>query len=142
MVAVSKNNLLRIVVALLFIFAGLNHFIMPRVYLSMVPDYLPVPAALVQISGMAEIAGGLGVMFAATRKIAAWGLILLLVAVLPANVEMALRGWREIPSLLLWLRLPLQFVFIWGVYRLYLSPAKSDFIDRTEKDDPARSQAR
>jgi uncharacterized membrane protein len=108
---------------LLFIAAGSNHFLNPKPYLSMMPSYLAAArAGLVQISGAAEILGGLGVMVACTRRLAAWGLILLLVAVFPANLNVALHGWPGVnfPGWVLWCRLPLQLIFIWWVYRLYL----------------------
>ena len=108
---------------LLFVAAGANHFLMPKPYLSMMPSYLPAHAALVQISGMAEILGGMGVLFAGTRRFAAWGLILLLVAVFPANLNAAFRGWPgvSVSGWVLWCRLPFQAVFIWWVYRIYVT---------------------
>ena len=114
-------------VGLLFVVAGVNHFIIPKSYLSMMPSYLPAPALLVQISGVAEILGGIGVLIASTRRCAAWGLILLLIAVFPANLDVALHGWPgvNIPGWVLWCRLPLQAVFIWWVYRLYLTESKN-----------------
>jgi uncharacterized membrane protein len=110
-------------VGLLFVAAGANHFLMPKPYLSMMPSYLPAHAALVQISGMAEILGGMGVLFAGTRRFAAWGLILLLVAVFPANLNAAFRGWPgvSVSGWVLWCRLPFQAVFIWWVYRIYVT---------------------
>jgi uncharacterized membrane protein len=113
-------------VGLLFVAAGANHFIMPKPYLSLMPSYLPAHAELVQISGVAEILGGLAVLFASTRRFAAWGLILLLVAVFPANLNAALNGWPgvDVPGWALWARLPLQAVFIWWVYRVYLADSQ------------------
>jgi len=110
-------------VGLLFIGAGANHFILPKSYLSMMPSYLPAHALLVQISGVAEILGGLGVFLARTRRLAAYGLILLLVAVFPANLNAALHGWPggSVPGWALWCRLPLQPVFIWWIYRIYIA---------------------
>jgi uncharacterized membrane protein len=110
------------IVGLLFAAAGANHFLMPKPYLSLMPSYLPAHAAFVQISGVAEILGGLGVLLASTRRFAAWGLILLLVAVFPANLNAALNGWPgvDVPGWVLWARLPFQAVFIWWVYRVYL----------------------
>jgi uncharacterized membrane protein len=113
-------------VGLLFVAAGANHFLTPKPYLSLMPSYLPAQAALVQISGVAEILGGLGVLFASTRRCAAWGLILLLVAVFPANLNAALNGWPgvDVPGWVLWVRLPFQTVFIWWVYRIYLTDSQ------------------
>jgi uncharacterized membrane protein len=96
--------------------AGANHFIAPDTYVGMMPAVLPAPLALVYVSGVAEILGGLGLILVATRKPAAWGLVALFVAVFPANLNMALNhlqlGKSEIPSWALWARLPLQGVLI------------------------------
>jgi uncharacterized membrane protein len=82
----------------------------------MTPDALPAPLALVYISGVAEILGGLGLILERTRKLAAWGLVALLLAVFPANVNMAVNdlplGGRDLPAWALWARLPLQAVLI------------------------------
>jgi uncharacterized membrane protein len=96
--------------------AGANHFIAPQTYVAMMPAELPMPLALVFISGVAEMLGGLGLILPATRKLAAWGLVALYVAVFPANLNMALNhlqlGKTEIPAWMLWARLPLQGVLI------------------------------
>lgn len=104
--------------------AGANHFINPAPYLGMMPVELPAHLALVYISGVAEIAGGLGLILPATRRPAAWGLVVLYVAIFPANLNMALNDLpldkTPIPSWALWVRLPLQLVFIawaWWVAR-------------------------
>jgi uncharacterized membrane protein len=106
----------------LFVFAGSMHFVSPEPYLTMMPPYLPWPLALVYISGVAEILGGVGVMIPVTRRAAGWGLIALLVAIFPANIHMALHpettfaaGWSPWVG---WLRLPLQAVMIYGVWRI------------------------
>ena len=82
--------------------AGLNHFIAADTYVAMMPSALPAHRALVYLSGIAEIAGGLGLILPATRRWAAWGLIALLVAVFPANVNMAINhlplGERVVPT--------------------------------------------
>lgn len=98
----------------LYIVAGAGHFLLTRVYLGIMPDYLPAHRELVLISGAAEMAGGLGVLLPPTRRVAAWGLILLLVAVMPANLWMVQHPERymTIPKWLLWARLPLQVPLI------------------------------
>lgn len=102
--------------ALVFVVAGANHFLVPETYVAMVPDALPAPWTLVYLSGVAEIAGGLGLLHPRTRRFAAWGLIALLVAVFPANLNMAINGLplgdRDVPAWALWARLPLQGVLI------------------------------
>lgn len=96
--------------------AGVNHFVSPAPYLAMMPEVLPAKEALVAISGVAEILGGLGLILTQTRKLAAWGIIALLVAVFPANINMAVNdlplGTTPVPSWALWARLPLQLVMI------------------------------
>lgn len=102
--------------------AGLNHFRDPGFYLAMMPSALPAHEALVAISGVAEIAGGLGLILPATRRLAAWGVIALLIAVFPANINMAINdlplGGEPMPAWALWARLPLQFVMIAWAYWL------------------------
>jgi uncharacterized membrane protein len=99
-----------------FIFTGTMHFVIPRVYESIVPDYLPARRALVYASGMAEIAGGAGVLHRRTRRVGSWWSIGTLIAVFPANVHMAVHPDRypTIPGgrASLVARLPLQAVLI------------------------------
>jgi uncharacterized membrane protein len=108
-------------VGALFIITGSLHFVYPDAYRSIVPAYLPAHAQLVTASGACEILGGLGVMLAAVRRYAGWGLIALLLAVFPANIDMALhaeRFARLAPAWALDARLPLQIVLVWWVYRV------------------------
>lgn len=104
--------------AAFFILAGWNHFRDPALYLSMMPPYLPQPEFLNAVSGLAEIAGGIGVLIPRLRRHAAWGLIALLVAIFPANLHLAINGWGEriVESWILWARLPFQLLFIGWVY--------------------------
>jgi uncharacterized membrane protein len=99
-----------------FIFAGVMHFVIPRTYESIVPDYLPARRAIVYASGLAEIAGGGGMLHPRTRRIAGWWSIATLLAVFPANVHMARHPDRypTIPGgrAALLARLPLQALFI------------------------------
>lgn len=103
--------------AIFFVAAGINHFLSPKFYLSIMPVYLPWHPELVFISGVAEILGGIGVILPQTRRLAGWGLIFLLLAVFPANIHVALHGLggSALPVWFLWARLPLQFVLIWWV---------------------------
>lgn len=80
-----------------------------------VPPWLPAHALLVQISGGCEILGGIGVLVPRLRKVAGVGLIALLIAVFPANVQMAAHPelYADLGSAQLFsLRLPLQLVLI------------------------------
>lgn len=108
----------RYLLALLFIGAGVLHFVAPATYLLIMPPYLPEPLLLVYVSGAAEIAGGLGLLLPATRQLAGGGLLLLLVAVFPANVYMlqAHGAGTGVPLWTLWLRLPLQGVLMAWVW--------------------------
>jgi uncharacterized membrane protein len=73
----------------LYIAAGVTHFVIPEAFAQIVPPVLPYPLALVYLSGIAEIVLGIGVLFSRTRRLAAWGLVGLLLAIFPANVYMA-----------------------------------------------------
>ena len=115
----------RFALALFFIIAGTAHFITPGQYLAIMPTYVPWPAAMVALSGVAEILGGLGVCFRATQVAAGWCLIALLIAVFPANIHAISTGMvidgHSIPAWMLWARLPWQLLFIAWVYRVCLS---------------------
>jgi len=107
---------LRWLLTVVMVAAGVNHFLVPEAYAATIPAWLPAPRALVAVSGVAEIAGGLGLIPAATRRAAAWGLIALFAAVFPANVNMAIHhlplGGHAVPAWTLWARLPLQAVLV------------------------------
>ena len=98
------------VMGLMYVAAGLSHFVATQFYERIMPSYLPAHRELVLISGAAEIAGGVGVLVPATRRLAAWGLVLLLLAVFPANLWMAQHpeSYPGVPLWAIWLRLPLQ----------------------------------
>ena len=102
-----------------FLATGLLHFLRPRMYEAIMPRYLPAHRELVYASGVAEIAGGAGVLHPRTRRAASYWLIATLVGVFPANVEMAIHPerFRRIPKPLLWARLPLQGALIAWVFK-------------------------
>lgn len=104
--------------ALFYVLAGSNHFYNPPFYLNMMPPYLPWHLELVYISGIAEIALGILLVPKATRKFAAWSLILLLMAVFPANIYLAQTNGTTIdaPAFAVWARLLLQAVLILWAY--------------------------
>ena len=106
-----------LLLAAFFVFAGVSHFTRPEFFVAIVPAWLPAPPLeVVYVSGVAEILGGLGVLLPATRRFAGWGLVALLIAVYPANVQMAIEAERWVgqgtPRWALWARLPFQFLFI------------------------------
>ena len=109
------------ITGILFAAAGAVHFIRPAMYEKFVPPQFGHAPELVAISGIAEIAGGLGLLIPRTRRAAGLGLIALLVAVWPANIFMALEADRfaaAAPAWVLWARVPLQIVLIWWVERI------------------------
>lgn len=113
----------------MFMAVGSLHLFQPANFMKIVPPALPDPGLLVAVSGVAEIAGGLGLLVPVTRTAAAYGLIALLIAVFPANVYMAIAHEQFVSFAPLWLliaRLPIQFFLIawmWGMRRTAPSPS-------------------
>lgn len=115
----ASRNL--IFLSALFVFAGTMHFVIPASYASIIPEWVPFPLEMVYLTGVAEIAGGVGLLLERFRRAAALGLIVLLIAVFPANVEMLQDAIAANASglyqMLLFLRLPIQPLLIVWVYR-------------------------
>jgi uncharacterized membrane protein len=110
----------RLLLGVAFVGAGVNHFVMPSHYEQIVPPSMKGRArSLVAISGVAEIAGGLGVLLPWTRRSAGLGLVALLAAVFPANLYMARapEHFRKIPPWALYARLPLQPLMMMWAWR-------------------------
>lgn len=109
---------LKYLFALFFILAGLNHFINAAFYLKIMPPFLKWPLLLVYLSGVLEMALGLLLLMPKFTRVAAWGLIALLLAVFPANIHMAVNHdlFPEYNVTALWARLPLQFLLIAWAY--------------------------
>ena len=112
--------MLRVLLAIFFVVGGILHFVKTPLYLQIMPPYLPYHLALVYISGVCEILGGIGVLLPPIRRFAGYGLIALSIAVLPANIQMAVNYIHaeglSVASQLLLLRLPLQAVIILWIY--------------------------
>lgn len=116
----SNKELLRVILAVCIIVAGILHFAVPEPFIRIVPDFLPSPAALVYISGVFEILGGIGLLTPPVSQLAAWGLLALFIAVFPANINMAVNhihidgipdgNWFQA------IRLPFQAVLIAWAY--------------------------
>ena len=104
-----------------FVAAGALHLLVPGFYERIMPPYLPLHRELVYLSGAGEIAGGLGLLAKRTRRVSGVGLVFLLLAVWPANVQMLLNARASQEAAwwiaLLWARLPLQVVLIAWVWR-------------------------
>ncbi len=109
---------LKYLLAIFLVAAGLNHFIDPAIYLKIMPPYLPWHLSLVYLSGFLEIAFGILLLIPRFAVVSAWGIILLLIAVYPANIQMALHPhlFPEYTPLALWARLPLQALLIAWAY--------------------------
>ena len=112
--------------AILYIAAGSLHFAFTRTYMRIMPAYLPAPRDLVLLSGAAEILGGIGLLAPGTRRAAAWGLVLLLVAVFPANLAMITDHTRfpTVPLWAAWLRLPLQLPLLYWAWIYTRKPSR------------------
>ena len=119
----AGSSFSRKLLGLLFVVAGVLHFLAPVAYERIMPPYLPLHRELVYLSGAAEILGGLGLLPKRTRRAAGIGLVLLLIAVWPANAQMLIdarashepRWWLT----LRWARLPLQIVLIAWAWRTF-----------------------
>lgn len=110
--------LLKLLLCAFFVVAGASHFIRTDLYLEIMPTYVPQPLLAVYLSGAFEILLGLLILVPRLQRGVAWGMILLLIAVFPANIQMALHPdlYPEIPRWGLYARLPLQGVFILWAY--------------------------
>jgi uncharacterized membrane protein len=100
-----------------FVFAGVMHFVKPDWYIGIMPAWIPHQREVVYASGVAEMAGGLATMHPATRRAGAWWSIATLLAVFPANVNMAIEAEKYAGAVpggapALWARLPVQGLFI------------------------------
>ena len=114
------KTVLRWVLTVGMVFVGVMHFVNPADFVAIVPAVLPAKLALVYISGIAEIAGGLGLILPQTRRLAGWGLVALYIAVFPANINMLVNhlplGDKPVETWQLWARLPIQLVLIAWAY--------------------------
>jgi uncharacterized membrane protein len=113
----TPKRILLWIMAVFYVAAGIMHFAHPEYYMPMMPPYLPWHAALIFVSGLAEVGLGGAVLIPALRLLAAWGIILLLIAVFPANIHIALHnvpvfGAADGAGIWNWVRLPLQGVLM------------------------------
>jgi uncharacterized membrane protein len=121
------RTVLRWVLAAAMVAIGISHFVDPAPFVAIVPPFLPAALALVYISGVFEILGGLGLIPPLTRRAAGIGLVALYIAVFPANIYMAVAdvpmNGQHLPTAALWGRLPLQFVLMAWALWVSRSPA-------------------
>lgn len=116
----NLDLILRILFALFFIYAGIMHFRRAWFFYKITPPLLQKWKKPINvIVGIAEIAGGIGLLIPQTQSMAAWGIIALLIAVFPANIYMATSkgAGMKFKNWFLWLRLPIQFLLIWWAYQ-------------------------
>ena len=97
-----------------YLFAGIWHFVKPKMYLKIMPPYLPAPLFLVYLSGAIEAALGITLYIPQTRVLGAWGIVALLIVIFPANIYMFQKGSEtfHVPNWVLLIRLPLQVLLI------------------------------
>jgi uncharacterized membrane protein len=118
-----KIKLISLVILILFYFvAGLNHFRNPASYIKIIPSYLPLPLILNYFAGLCEIGFAIMLIFSKTRVLAAWGIILMLIAFLPVHISMIgdaplQLGRLKVTPLSAWIRLlllqPLLILWAW-----------------------------
>jgi uncharacterized membrane protein len=107
-----------LIIALFFLLGGVGHFVFVDFFIMAMPGYLSYHKELVIISGIFELLGAVGILVPKTRLYAGYGLIALVVAVYPANINMALHPeqYKDMSPLFLYLRLPFQFLFVWFIW--------------------------
>ena len=113
------NDVMIYLMAVFYITAGIFHFIKPGIYRSIMPSWLPWHNELIIVSGIAEIILGTLVIPTHTRSTAAWLIMILLIAVFPANIQMAI-NWAKKKNPRLWIaicRVPVQFILIWWAWQ-------------------------
>lgn len=104
-----------------YVVAGIIHFLKPKIYLGIMPRYLPAHKTLVFLSGAAEIILGAGLIFPETKNFAVYGIILMLLIFLLVHFYMlsSKKAGAGFPQWALWIRIPLQFMLmLWAWYYL------------------------
>jgi uncharacterized membrane protein len=111
------KTILRYLLAIIFIGSGVMHFILPDTYVKVMPDFIPYPLACVLISGVLELAGGVGLLMPKWRNRASWLIVALLLSFLAVHIPHIMNGGRvmdgiTLPLAAVWGRLAFQAVFI------------------------------
>lgn len=125
----------RHLLGVVLVLQGINHFVLDAEMARWIPSWIPAPLLMVQLSGIAEIVLGAALFVPRLRRLAGWGIIALLIAVFPANIEMARRPelLPQVPEILFWIRLPLQLGFVWWVWACAIAVTPASLVR------PARS---
>ncbi|MGD1920293.1 MAG: DoxX family protein [Pleurocapsa sp.] len=135
----EKKQTFRILLAILMVLAGSSHFFADGVYLKIYPPFLPYPATMVYFTGVAEILGGIGLLIPRVSRVAAWGFVLLYIAVYPANINMAVNNIHidNIPdgNWFQAIRLPFQFVLI--AWAWWLTRSQDDLLAKQPNNNVA-----
>lgn len=107
-----------IFMSIMYALAGVMHFVKPKMYIAIIPDFLPQKSILNLLAGLAEIILAVGLLFSETRSVSAIGIILMLLVFLIIHFNMLRnkKTSRGIPQWILILRIPLQFFLIWWAY--------------------------
>ena len=127
----EKKQIFRVMLAIFMVVAGLSHFFADGVYIKIYPALLPYPATMVYLTGIAEVLGGIGLLIPRVSQAAAWGFVLLFIAVYPANINMAVNhihidnipdgNWFQA------IRLPFQLVLI--AWAWWLTRSENDSLN-------------
>jgi uncharacterized membrane protein len=114
----KTRRFFRYLLGVALVLQGINHFVLDAEMAQWIPSWLPAPLLMVHLSGIAEIILGLALFVPRLRRLTGWGIVALLIAVFPANIEMALHPelLPEVPEILFWIRLPLQLLFVYWVW--------------------------
>ena len=106
-------------IGVLFVLAGANHFRKPKIYERIIPRYIPAKATMVMLSGLAEMILGFMILNPDTQKIAAWGIIVMLIVFIPVHIYMLQNeeAAMKLPKWLLMLRIPIQFALMFWAYQ-------------------------
>ena len=114
----NSRFIVRLFIFTWFFVGGIMHFAQPELFLRIVPPIIPYPLATVYISGAFELLGAIGLCIKSTRRYAGYGLMLLTIAVTPANIYMLQHAelFSEVPQWALVVRLPFQLFLIWLIW--------------------------
>lgn len=110
-----------IIYGVFYLVAGINHFRSTAGYLAIMPNWIPFQLFMVYCSGVAEVLLGIVLLIRKTRIVAAWLIILMLLAFVPVHIDMILKapfmmGTREITPFIAWLRIPIQVLLIFWAW--------------------------
>ncbi len=143
----EPHKIFRLGVFVLFFASGIGHFLLTEAYLQIMPPYIPAPRLMVQISGVCELAGPIGILIPRFRKAVGYGLLPLLVAVFPANIHMFMQEWMRpdfqigIYGTLVLLRLPVQAFFMFSVVKAYSDKTSSPLCVAEKHSLPLEAKA-